>query len=831
MRKPTSPAIFVVLQVELPARFSRRRALHSRVTLVKSNVARRVGTDRRHAAHECELNHVQRVGHLSDHPAVAIRVARGKARRSGSIREVVEQNRECICDTAADLTIAVAVAAEKRADATGRRQAKFIGSAVGRFWARSNSDFHVHLPVVIVEKLERNVEPKPRIERLDFRSADDFRRALHIERSNHRRFESKRSAEQTKEQLHVHTEAVTTRAHVVECVVSVRTAGRFVLIEIEIDNPDDSLRELFSRKIGGLEEVNFNDEFVVGVLRQHTKNIVTHLAVAEHVAVVVFDETARRGPVRRLHSATLPVLRSSAIRLNRIRPANSVSPERGSIWCDKARYRNCGRERGQSTANGHLGKRESIAQCLFHGSSGLTSLRMSITTPEDFSIRGIRRTIPPFDCDRHATFTRRSLRMPLRPIALILICTAARPANANDVSFETEQITHGPKQHFFGYIGQSFTVPWDASGRYILALETAFHDRMPSATDAAKIVLIDTAEGNRLIELDRTYAWNFQQGTMFYWNPSPTTKGGQQFFFNDRDPKTGHVFTVLYDVAARKRLREYRFKTPTGNGGVAPVGGSYLAINYGRLARLRPVTGYPESLDWSREVDVPKDDGVFVVDTKTGKRRLLVSFHAIAERLKKHFPERAVPALFINHTLWNRQGDRAYFFARGGWSGQPGPRVNQPCSIHIDGTNLQLHETHIGGHPEWAEGSVIVGRRGDRQVRYDVDQKKIVGQIGTSKIFPDPEGDIAFSPDGRWFANGWSKKGVNRYVVYRLADGAHGRTLSFSRGEYSGRLRIDSAPRWNRTSDALLVSGLAADGTRQLFVVRVKTKPATSSSR
>ena len=50
-----------------------------------------------------------------------------------------------------------------------------------------------------------------------------------------------------------------------------------------------------------------------------------------------------------------------------------------------------------------------------------------------------------------------------------------------------------------------------------------------------------------------------------------------QFFFNDRDPETGKVFAVLFDIAAGRRVREYRFDdTPVGNGGVS-FDGKYFA--------------------------------------------------------------------------------------------------------------------------------------------------------------------------------------------------------------------------------------------------------------
>jgi len=59
-----------------------------------------------------------------------------------------------------------------------------------------------------------------------------------------------------------------------------------------------------------------------------------------------------------------------------------------------------------------------------------------------------------------------------------------------------------------------------------------------------------------------------------------------------------------------------------------------------------------------------------------------------------------------------------------------------------------MHEKHIGGHPEWAEGNLLIGRDGNRQILYDVDTQTVAGQIGDAKMFPRPEGDIALSPDG-----------------------------------------------------------------------------------
>jgi hypothetical protein len=405
-------------------------------------------------------------------------------------------------------------------------------------------------------------------------------------------------------------------------------------------------------------------------------------------------------------------------------------------------------------------------------------------------------------------------------VGLIISCAILAPASAQSLKLKIEQITSGNQHHFFGYIGQCQTIPWNATDRYILAMEIDHIDRMPRPEEAATIVLIDTEDDNKIIRLDKTHAWNPQQGTMFYWNPLAAKT---QFFFNDRDVKTGKVFTVLYDIEKRVRIREYRDdNAPIGNGGVAQKGGAFLGLNYGRLARLRLVTGYPEALDWSKAENAPANDGIFVVDTTTGTRRLLVSYSQLAEKLKARYPDIEQIPLFINHTLWNRSGDRIYFFARGNWGRErKGGKINTPFSIHADGTGLTLHETHIGGHPEWAEDHLLIGRRGKNQVLYDVDKRKVVGTLGTPDIFPDPEGDISLSPNGKWFVNGYKKKDENRFVLYRRSDGLHGRSPGINKGSYSGDIRIDPAPRWNRANNAIVVPGIAKNKTRQMFVIRV----------
>lgn len=408
-----------------------------------------------------------------------------------------------------------------------------------------------------------------------------------------------------------------------------------------------------------------------------------------------------------------------------------------------------------------------------------------------------------------------------RLVLPLLVAASAALWGAYDWDLEIRQLTSGPNHHFFGYIGHVRNIPWNRDGRYIVALETEFQERMPKANDAAAVVLIDTWRDNAVRVMDRTRAWNFQQGTMFYWNPEVPES---QLFFNDRDPKTNRIFTVLYDIDKRKRVREYRYRdTPIGNSGVAQKGHSFLGLNYGRLARLRPVTGYPDAYDWTEGVAAPENDGLFLVDVATGVKELLVSFKQLADLIRPKYPNIDGKQLFLNHTLWSRDDKRIYFYVRADFDKDT--RIDVPCTVRPDGSGLAMHAQHIGGHPEWELGTRIIGSAGGRQVLYDVDRKEIVDSIGTREIFPDPGGDIALSPDANWLVNGSRHDSANYYTVFHRADSSYVRTRGFPHAGYTGgELRVDGSPAWNRKSDEILFPAIASDGTRQLFVLKIKRK-------
>ena len=411
-------------------------------------------------------------------------------------------------------------------------------------------------------------------------------------------------------------------------------------------------------------------------------------------------------------------------------------------------------------------------------------------------------------------------------IAGIIIPGISLPGT-NQINISVEQLTHGNNHHFFGYIGQSLTIPWNKKEDRILCLSTNFHNRLAGKGDPANVNIIYPNEKNgnsfKIEKVDECLGWNHQQGTMFYWNPNAPES---QFFFNDRDSKTGVVNTVLYDLSKGKRIKVYKYDNQSfGNSGVCPLGKYFLAINYARMARLRPVTGYKDTYDWSKGIAAPKEDGIAIIDIDSGEKRMLISFEQIAKGLDEKGFDVKGRNLFINHTLWSRDGKWIYFFVRAGWKADKDGRegLNAACTIKVDGSHFTPGHIHIGGHPEWSNGTEIIGAYKNEQVVYDIISRKITKILGNKDIFPKPGGDVSLSPNSEWIVNGYNDKaGSNHYSIMNLKSGIWTKTPSFNTGIYKGDLRIDPAPRWNHKNNKILVSGLDKNKVRQLFVLNLE---------
>ena len=374
---------------------------------------------------------------------------------------------------------------------------------------------------------------------------------------------------------------------------------------------------------------------------------------------------------------------------------------------------------------------------------------------------------------------------------------------------EVRAVTRGPGHHFFGYYDK---FPWNASGRYLLGLETDFMERPPTAADRAVIGKVDLQEDCRWIPLADTTAWNWQQGCMLQWlGMDPERKIVYNVCEGDR------FAAVIQEVeSGQKRM------LPRPVYAVSRDGRQALSVNFARIARTRPGYGYEGLSDlWEDELH-PAEDGIYWMDLESGKQRLIVSLEQIVEI--RHTASMDGAKHWFNHLQFNPDGSRFLFLHR--WVDGGGKRVTRLFTADADGGDICCVADHeLVSHFDWCdEKRILAWARqhgiGDYYFLF-TDRSDPVEIVGRDVLTQD--GHCSYSPDGRWlltdtYPDAESKRTL---ILFRLEDGRRfdiGRFYAIP--EIVGEIRCDLHPRWSRDGKQICFDSVH-EGTRQIYVLDV----------
>lgn len=371
-------------------------------------------------------------------------------------------------------------------------------------------------------------------------------------------------------------------------------------------------------------------------------------------------------------------------------------------------------------------------------------------------------------------------------------------------------VTDGPNHHFFGYYDK---FPWDATGRYMLGLETKFLDRPPGPDDIATIGLIDLAEKCRWRPIAETRAWNWQQGTMLQWLPAApdrliihNDREGDRFVSVVRDVHTGESWTLPFPIYAVSR--DGRFA---------------VSVNFSRVHQMRPGYGYVGLPLPGDDELYPDNDGIYLVDLSTGEHRLIISLAQIV-KIRHNTTMDGVKHWF-NHLLFNHDDTRFIFLHR--WRNEEtGGRWTRMFTANPDGSDIYCVADHdMVSHFDWRNPGQILAwaKQHDIGNRYFLftdrtDEREIVGEgVLTS------DGHCSYSPDGRWILTDTypDRERMRTLILYRPSDGSRldiGRF--FAPRELDGEIRCDLHPRWSRDGQKICFDSVH-EGHRQIYLIDV----------
>jgi len=372
-------------------------------------------------------------------------------------------------------------------------------------------------------------------------------------------------------------------------------------------------------------------------------------------------------------------------------------------------------------------------------------------------------------------------------------------------------ITPGEGHWFFGYYDKS---PWDATGRYVLALRVGFMDRPPGPEDRAELGLIDTADRCSWRVLAETTAWNWQQGCMLQWLPSEPDR---RIVFNAR---RGDEFrAVVMDVQTGERR-----ELPLPVYALAPDGATAYSLNFSRLADCRPGYGYAGLPDPFREEARPARDGVWRMDLRTGETKLVLSIEQVA--MLRPRPSMGGAKHWFNHVQVSPDGSRFAFLHRWRRFGTDSSWRTQLVTASADGTGaLCLSDGDMVSHYDWRDpGHILAWARrpgiGDRFFLI-ADRSREWEVVGDGVLSCD--GHCSYSPDRRRILTDTYPAGPRRERTLLVYEPASKRRIvlgAFADGGLEGEIRCDLHPRWSRDGRKVCFDSVH-EGPRRMYVMDV----------
>lgn len=408
---------------------------------------------------------------------------------------------------------------------------------------------------------------------------------------------------------------------------------------------------------------------------------------------------------------------------------------------------------------------------------------------------------------------------PALAIAHPLLFRASELANGGNLP-SVRAITKGPRFHWFGYYDK---FQFSADNRFVLSNEVEFEGRSPTADDTIRVGMVDLQDKDRWIELGSTRAWNWQQGCMLQWLPGSES----EVIWNAREGK--HFIAKIFNV---KTSKSRTLPHPIYN--ISPDGRFAIAPDFRRLNDCRPGYGYSGIADPNRDISAPDDAGIWRMDLKTGRQKLLFSF---ADAAKVPFTGRKESAFkpgamhWFNHLLFNTDGTRFFFLHRWRNPDQPRPGFStRAFTCDVDGKNWHCLDPYgATSHFIWRDADHIMAwawhpSHGEKFYLYK-DRTDEVSVVGPDQMTVNGHNTYIPGTNNEWILNDTypdSSRLQHPYLFHlptqRKIPLGHFKSPS----EYSGEWRCDTHPRSSRDGKLVCIDS-PHDGGRQMYLIELRS--------
>ena len=288
-------------------------------------------------------------------------------------------------------------------------------------------------------------------------------------------------------------------------------------------------------------------------------------------------------------------------------------------------------------------------------------------------------------------------------------------------------------EYYYGYYDKS---PWDATGRYMIAIKVRQAYKSVAPKEPGEVVLIDTQNGNKVLKVGTTHSWNVQQSCMAQWL-GPDFKS--RLIYNDY--RDGHYCSVVFNV---EQMSEERV-LPRPVYDVARDGSFALSLDFNRLHRMRPGYGYSNEPDRTKGILCPDECCIWKMDIPTGKVTELFKYTDMAA----FEPDESMKGAEhkVNHLMISPNGKRFMVLHR--WF-QNGRKHTRLVTCNIDKTEMyNLSDDVFVSHCYWKNDKEILSflrKKASGDHYYLMKDKTQEYQLLWPELNTD--GHCSYSPDG-----------------------------------------------------------------------------------
>lgn len=357
-------------------------------------------------------------------------------------------------------------------------------------------------------------------------------------------------------------------------------------------------------------------------------------------------------------------------------------------------------------------------------------------------------------------------------------------------------------EYLFGYYDKC---PWSDNGRYMLALQVKNASSHADSTVPANIVRIDLENNNSIEVIAVTHSWNVQQGCMAQWIDDTTV------LYNDY--RNGKYCSVLLNLSTKsERILTMPVYT------VSSCHKTALSLDFSRLHRLRPGYGYANIPEKTKKELCPDTPCIWKIDIESGEIMPLLKYTDFAAFEPR--PDMRDAEHKVNHLMFNPDASRFMVLHR--WF-KNGVKYTRLVTCDVDGKNMyNLSDDDFVSHCCWKSNNEVLSylNKNNGGKGYYLMKDKMRNY---KRYWPQlsMDGHPTYSSDGKMVVTDTypdRRRIQSLYVmsenkIYRIA-------RVFSPFKYSGDVRCDLHPRWNKEGTQLCFDA-SFEGKRSVYTVNV----------